>query len=126
MYRLRSHLACVCDRNPNIGLPLLSQALRGFNIQIGLWKVVIGFRKVQYRVFNIRIKLQNVRYRVFNIRIGYRDLLVETDSQFQLYLAVAGGTYKSNFQRKLVQMIVRRNQPIVFDPTNQVIKQWIE
>ena len=60
--------------------------------------------------------------------IVYRDILLETDSSFDLYLAVAEGTYNSNFQRKLTQMIVRRNRVklIVFDSQNQVIKQWID
>lgn len=60
--------------------------------------------------------------------IVYRDILLETGLPFDLYLAVTQGVYKSNFQRKLAQMIVKRNRVklLVFDPTNEVVKQWIE
>ncbi|NEP46279.1 MAG: XisH protein [Okeania sp. SIO2H7] len=58
----------------------------------------------------------------------YRDILRETNSDFMLYLAISKGTYKSNFQRKLAQMIVRRNQVnlLVFDAEYEVIEQWIK
>jgi XisH protein len=31
----------------------------------------------------------------------YRDILVETELDFELYLAITAGVYKSSFQRKL-------------------------
>ena len=42
-------------------------------------------------------------------------------------LAIPQGTYKSNFQRQLAQMIVKRNQVnlLIFDADNEEIKQWI-
>lgn len=59
--------------------------------------------------------------------IVYRDILLETESDFSLYLAITQGVYESNFQRQLAQMITRRNQVnlLIFDPENEVIKQWI-
>lgn len=59
--------------------------------------------------------------------IVYRDILLETKSDLKPYLAIPQGTYKSNFQRQLAQMIVKRNQVnlLVFDADNEEIKQWI-
>lgn len=42
--------------------------------------------------------------------IVYRDILVEKKLDFQLYLAITKGIYKSYFQRNLTQMIINRNQ----------------
>lgn len=42
--------------------------------------------------------------------VVYRDILLETASNFKLYLAITQGTYKSYFQRQLTQMIINRNQ----------------
>lgn len=59
--------------------------------------------------------------------IVYRSVLVETELEFELYLAIAKGTYQSNFQRKLAQMIVDRNQVnlLIVDIEHEVIEQWI-
>jgi XisH protein len=38
----------------------------------------------------------------------YRDILVETELDFELYLAITAGVYKGSFQRKLAQMIVEK------------------
>lgn len=40
----------------------------------------------------------------------YQDILLETESNFQLYLAITQGTYKSYFHHPLTQMIIKRNQ----------------
>lgn len=60
--------------------------------------------------------------------IVYRDILIEKEADFSLYLAVNQGTYKSYFQRKLAQMVVRRNRVnlLVFSAENEVIEQWID
>ncbi len=42
--------------------------------------------------------------------VVYRDIMLETALDFELYLAITQGTYKSNFQRQLTQMIINRNQ----------------
>ena len=59
----------------------------------------------------------------------YRDILQETRSEYQtLYLAINQGVYKSNFQRKLAQLIVKRNQVclLIFDIETQEVVKWIE
>ncbi len=60
--------------------------------------------------------------------VVYRDVLVETALDFKLYLAITQGTYKSNFQRKLAQMIINRNQVklLIVDAESEVIVQWID
>jgi regulator of RNase E activity RraB len=60
--------------------------------------------------------------------VVYRDILVETALEFELYLAITQGTYKSNFQRKLTQMIINRNQVklLIVDAESEVIVQWID
>ena len=57
----------------------------------------------------------------------YQNILSETNADFDLYLAITTGTYKSNFQRELARMIVRRNSVklLIIDPENEVIEQWI-
>jgi XisH protein len=57
----------------------------------------------------------------------YRDILSETESEFELYLAITQGTYKGKFQRKLTQMIVNRNQVklLIVDSEEEVVTQWI-
>ena len=51
---------------------------------------------------------------------------LETQSDFSLYLAVPQGTYKSNFQHKLAQTVVKRNQIklLVFEEENEEIVLW--
>ena len=60
--------------------------------------------------------------------IVYRDILVETALDFELYLAITQGTYKSYFQRQLAQMIINRNQVklLIVDAENEVIVEWID
>jgi XisH protein len=60
--------------------------------------------------------------------VVYRDVLVETALDFELYLAITQGTYKSDFQRKLAQMIINRNQVklLIVDAESEVIVQWID
>ena len=60
--------------------------------------------------------------------IVYRDILVEKELNFQLYLAITKGTYQNYFQRKLTQMIINRNQVnlLVIDSESEVIEQWID
>lgn len=59
--------------------------------------------------------------------ILYRDILCETGSPFQIYLAVSKGVYEGGFQKKLAQMLLKRNQVnlLVFDANTEVIEQWI-
>jgi hypothetical protein len=60
--------------------------------------------------------------------VVYRDILVETALDFELYLAITQGTYKSYFQRQLAQMIINRNQVklLIVDAENEVIVEWID
>jgi hypothetical protein len=60
--------------------------------------------------------------------VVYRDILLETALNFELYLAITQGTYKSYFQRQLTQMIINRNQVklLIVDAENEVIVQWID
>ena len=60
--------------------------------------------------------------------IVYRDILLETALDFELYLAITQGTYKSYFQRQLTQMIIKRNQVklLIVDAESEVIVQWID
>jgi hypothetical protein len=60
--------------------------------------------------------------------VVYRDVLVETALDFELYLAITQGTYKSYFQRQLAQMIINRNQVklLIVDAENEVIVEWID
>lgn len=60
--------------------------------------------------------------------IVYRDILLETALDFELYLAITQGTYKSYFQRRLAQMIINRNQVklLIVDAESEVIVQWID
>ncbi|GAA6615191.1 element excision factor XisH family protein [Scytonema sp. NUACC26] len=60
--------------------------------------------------------------------IVYRDILVETALDFELYLAITQGTYKSDFQRKLAQKIINLNQVklLIIDAESEVIVQWID
>ena len=60
--------------------------------------------------------------------IVYRDILVEKELDFQLYLAITKGTYQNYFQRQLTQMIINRNQVnlLVVDSKSEVIEQWID
>ena len=59
--------------------------------------------------------------------VVYRDILLETELDFELYLAITYGTYKSYFQRQLTQMIINRNQVnlLIVDAESEVIMQWI-
>ncbi|MEQ8463008.1 XisH family protein [Coleofasciculus sp. E1-EBD-02] len=60
--------------------------------------------------------------------IVYRDILIETGLDFELYLAITQGTYKRYFQRQLAQMIINRNQVklLIVDPESEVIVEWID
>jgi len=60
--------------------------------------------------------------------VVYRDILLETALDFELYLAITQGTYKSYFQRQLTQMIIKRNQVklLIVDAESEVIVQWID
>jgi len=60
--------------------------------------------------------------------VVYRDILLETASNFQLYLAITQGIYKSFFQRQLTQMIINRNlvKLLIVDAESEVIVQWID
>jgi hypothetical protein len=60
--------------------------------------------------------------------IVYRDILIEKELDFQLYLAITKGTYQNYFQRKLTLMIINRNQVnlLVVDSESEVIEQWID
>jgi Holliday junction resolvase-like predicted endonuclease len=60
--------------------------------------------------------------------VVYRDVLLETALDFELYLAITQGTYKSYFQRQLAQMIINRNQVklLIVDAESEVILQWID
>jgi hypothetical protein len=60
--------------------------------------------------------------------VVYRDILLETELDFELYLAITQGTYKSYFQRQLTQMIINRNQVklLIVDAECEVIVQWID
>jgi hypothetical protein len=60
--------------------------------------------------------------------VVYRDVLVENALDFELYLAITQGTYKSYFQRQLAQMIINRNQVklLIVDAENEVIVEWID
>ncbi len=60
--------------------------------------------------------------------VVYRDVLVETVLDFELYLAITQGIYKSYFQRQLPQMIINRNQVklLIVDAENEVIVEWID
>ncbi len=60
--------------------------------------------------------------------VVYRDILLETALDFELYLAIPQGTYKSYFQRQLTQMIIKRNKVklLIFDTDSEVIVQWID
>lgn len=57
-----------------------------------------------------------------------RDIVVEKELDFQLYLAITKGIYKSYFQRNLTQMIINRNQVhlLVVDSESEMIEQWID
>lgn len=58
----------------------------------------------------------------------YRDIVLEKNLDFKLYLAITKGIYKSYFQRKLAMMIIKRNQVnlLIIDSENEVIQQWID
>lgn len=58
--------------------------------------------------------------------IVYRDIILETALDFEVYLAITQGTYKSYFQRPLAQMIINRNQVklLIVDAESEVIVQW--
>ncbi|NEO15001.1 MULTISPECIES: XisH family protein [unclassified Moorena] len=60
--------------------------------------------------------------------IVYRDILVEKELDFKLYLAITKGTYKNYFKRQLTQMIINRNQVnvLVVDSESEVIEEWID
>lgn len=58
----------------------------------------------------------------------YRDILQESELDFDLYLAITQAIYISYFQRPLAQMIVNRNQVqlLIIDAEAEVIVQWID
>jgi XisH protein len=58
----------------------------------------------------------------------YRDILEETGSDHQLYLAVPQSTYEKGFQRSLAVMTIRRNRvkQVIVDVQREVIVQWID
>ena len=58
----------------------------------------------------------------------YQNILQETALDFDLYLAITQGVYRSYFQRPLAQMIVNRNQVklLIIDAESEVIVQWID
>ena len=59
--------------------------------------------------------------------ILYKQLLDETTSEYKLYLAVSETTYAFDFQRKVIQFMIQRNQIplIVVNLDREEIIQWI-
>ncbi len=57
----------------------------------------------------------------------YRDVLQETGSDRELYLAVTEETFEKVFKAKIGQLMIRRQKLllIVFDPVGEEIKQWL-
>ncbi|MBW4465742.1 MAG: XisH protein [Pegethrix bostrychoides GSE-TBD4-15B] len=58
----------------------------------------------------------------------YRDILEETDLDFTIYMGFTRGVWKSNFQRKLAQMIIQRHRLklLIIDSQKEEVEQWIE
>jgi hypothetical protein len=58
----------------------------------------------------------------------YRDILEETASDYDLYLAIPQSTYEKGFQRSLAVMTIRRNRVkrVIVDVQNERIVQWID
>ncbi|MEB3283254.1 MAG: XisH family protein [Lyngbya sp.] len=60
--------------------------------------------------------------------VVYRDILLETALEFDLYLAITQATYNNYFQRPLTRMIINRNKVklLIVDAENEVIVRWID
>ena len=58
----------------------------------------------------------------------YRDILEEIGLNFTIYMGVTGGVWRSNFQRKLAQMIIKRHRLklLIVDSQKEEVEQWIE
>lgn len=59
--------------------------------------------------------------------ILYKQLLEELDTTYKVYLAISHEAYQTDFQRKIIQFMLRRNRLplIVVALAQQEVVQWI-
>lgn len=59
--------------------------------------------------------------------INYQIALEEVDPQRKLYLAVPNAIYNSFFQRRFIQLVIKRTQIhlLTYDEREEVIRQWL-
>ncbi|OQY48676.1 MAG: hypothetical protein B6242_01710 [Anaerolineaceae bacterium 4572_78] len=68
----------------------------------------------------------------FKIAIGqytmYYDILDESSSEYQLYIAISDIAYKNIMNRKIAQLVLRRHHIpfIIVDIEKEMIIQWIK
>jgi hypothetical protein len=57
----------------------------------------------------------------------YLDLLAETAPDYKLYLAVSDITYEYDFQREIVQFVLKKNSVplVVVDVQAEEIVEWV-
>jgi hypothetical protein len=60
--------------------------------------------------------------------VVYQDVLLETEPERVLYMAVPEITFEGIFSGRLGQLIIKRQKLklIVFNPSREVISQWIQ
>jgi hypothetical protein len=60
--------------------------------------------------------------------ILYRSILQQTNSSRVPYLAISLQAYKEIFQKKIIQTLIQSEKIylIIFNPTTEVIEQWID
>jgi hypothetical protein len=60
--------------------------------------------------------------------LSYRDVLLEIDSERALYMAIPQVIFDGIFSGRLGQLMIKRQKLklIVFNPSKEVVVQWIQ
>ncbi len=100
-------------------------------IDLGAEKVLAAEKENQKIAVEIKSFIQTAAVSEFHTALGqfinYRTILQESEPERILYLAIPDDTYNSLFQTRFVQKIMKHYQLklIIYKPTEEVIKKWI-
>jgi hypothetical protein len=96
-------------------------AERVFVAEKGVVKII-----VECKSFLGRSTIQDFKAALGHYRM-YLQILAEMNSDYKLYLAIGEDTYQTNFQRRIIQFMIKADKIplIVVDLDNEEVKQWI-
>lgn len=100
-------------------------------IDLGAEKILAAEKENKKIAVEIKSFIQTAAVSEFHTALGqfinYRTLLRDLEPERILYLAIPDDTYNSLFQTRFVQQIMTDYQLklIIYQPTEEVIKQWI-